>query len=252
MKTIMFSKFQKDKTVRELLELAQKLNLDGYDLCLRAGYAVNPDNVTQALPEMAALFRGNGLDIPMITGEGNLLAPDQPGVRPILAAMDKANVRLIKLGYFTFDPTKLNYLAEVDRIRRIFEGWQTLAREYNVKICYHTHSNRCMGLNASGLAHLLHGFDPACIGAYLDAGHLVVEGEDYPTAFAIVKDYLSILAVKDVLLERVEKNGHGSVKKHWVTAGNGSVDWTLFFETAKKFGYNGPVSVHCEFEVPKP
>jgi sugar phosphate isomerase/epimerase len=195
MKLILFSKMLKEKSVAELAELAVSLRFDGFDLCVRPGYAVSPENAATALPEAAALLRRQGLDVPMVTGNFDLLAPDHPTARPLLAAMDKADVRLLKLGYFTFKPPALDYLAEVDRVRRIFDAWQPLARQYGVKICYHTHSDRCMGLNAGSLMHLLAGFDPACLGAYLDPGHMVVEGEAFDTALAMVRSHLAIVAV---------------------------------------------------------
>lgn len=251
MKTILFSKMLKEKSPEELVAIAQDWGLDGYDLCVRPEYPVNPDNAATALPEVVSLFRSNGLDIPMVTGNFDLLTPDHETARPILAAMDKADVRLIKLGYFRYNPAEQSYLAEVDRVRGIFTEWEKMSREYGVKICYHTHSNKCMGLNGGAMAHLLQGFDPACIGAYIDPGHLVAEGEDFPTAIGMVRDYLSIVAVKDVLLVREEKNGHGSITRKWLTAGNGMVDWTLVFETLKNVGFDGPVSVHCEFKIEK-
>ena len=249
MKAILFSKMLKEKSITELSELAQSIGLDGYDLCVRPGYAVSPDNAATALPEAVAFMRKQGLDIPMITGNFDLLEPSHPTALPLLSAMDKAGIRLLKLGYFLFKPETLDYLKEVDRIRRIFEAWQPLARKYGVKICYHTHSDRCMGLNAGAIMHLLDGFDPACIGAYIDPGHFVVEGEAFDSALAMVRSHLAIVATKDVRLERVEKNGHGSIKSHWVPAGEGMVDWTAVFSELRGINYNGPVSIHCEFEV---
>ena len=249
MRTIMFSKMLKDRTVEQLADLAEGWGLGGYDLCVRPDYAVNPDNASEALPPAVKLFRERGLDIPMVTANFDLLEPDQPPVVPLLEAMDKADVRLLKLGYFKLNPAEDDYLGEVKRIRGIFERWCPLAEKYGVKICYHTHSNKCMGLNCASLAHLLDGFDPALIGAYIDPAHLAVEGEDIATALAMVKDWLSIVAVKDVLLTRVEKNGHGSVQRDWVFGGEGVVDWSTVFEQLGKVGYDGPISIHCEFKV---
>ena len=75
--------------------------------------------------------------------------------------MDSANVRLLKLGYFRFEPQTMDYWEQVDNVRRAFAAWEKLASIYNVKICYHTHSHYCMGLNAAALMHLLRDFDPA-------------------------------------------------------------------------------------------
>ena len=248
MQLILFTKMLKEKTVAELAELGVQWGLDGFDLCVRTGYAVNPENAAKALPEAVEYFKSKGLAVPMVTALGSLTSADDETVRPLLAAMDKADVRLLKLGYFLFEPKTLAYLDEVQRIRGLFTKWQALAKEYNVKVCYHTHSDRCMGINASGLMHLLEGFDPKYIGAYLDGAHQLIEGECFDTAAAMARDYLSMVALKDVLITRVEKNGHGAPKTDWVKAGEGMVDWTFIFETLAAEGFDGPVTIHAEFE----
>ncbi len=250
MKLIMFSKTLKEATPAELVRRAQEWGLDGYDLCVRPGYTVNPDNAAVELPRLASRCRAAGLDIPMVTGNFDLLEPEHPTAEPLLRAMDEADIRLLKLGYFRYDPRQHDYMAEVERIRAAFGRWESLARRYRVRICYHTHSDRCMGLNACGLATLLAGFDPALVGAYVDPAHLAVEGEAFATALGILRPWLSLVAVKDVLLNRVEKNGHGALQRHWVVAGAGVVDWTDVFDGLARERYDGPVSVHCEFEVP--
>ena len=250
MRLIMFSKMLKEKSPAELVALAKEWGLDGYDLCVRPGYPVSPDNAATELPRVAASFRAAGLDIPMVTGNFDLLEPEHPTAEPILKAMAKAGIHLLKLGYFHYDPRQDDYMAETERIRAAFARWERLARRHGVRICYHTHSNQCMGLNGAGLAHLLSGFDPALIGAYLDPAHLAVEGEDFATAVGMVRPWLSLVAVKDVLLTRVEKNGHGAVQRDWVVAGAGVVDWTGVFECLQRENYAGPISVHCEFQIP--
>ena len=250
MKTILFSKLFQDRSPAALVELAQSLGIQGYDLAVRAGYPVNPGNAEAELPRVAALMRQNGLDIPMITGEGDLLEPSHPTALPILRGMAKADVRLLKLGYFHFHAGQDVYSVQVERIRRAFGQWQKLAREYGVKVCYHTHSGDYMGMNCSSMLHLLSGFDPECLGAYIDAAHMVVNGEEFAFGLAMVRQYLSIVAVKDVMLTRTEKNGHGSVKVSWVPAGQGMVDWTAVFDCLKAVRYEGPMSIHCEFEAP--
>ena len=249
MQLVMFSKMLREKSVDELVEVALELGMDGYDLAVRTDYAVNPDNCSTALPDAVKRFEAAGLSIPMVTANGDLLRPDHPTAEPLLGAMDAADVRRLKLGYFKLDPTTMDYWEEVDSVRRALEGWAKLAEKHNVKVCYHTHSNRCMGLNAGMLAHLVRGFDPAHIGAYLDAGHLVAEGEEFAVAVAIVRSHLSMVAMKDFLLYRQEKAGHGSVKRDVVEAGTGMVDWSAVFEELVRIGFDGPLSIHCEFHA---
>ena len=249
MKLIAFSKHFQDKSIDELIDAAHSCAFDGYDLCVRPAHPVTPDNVGDTLVPAVRQFAAAGLSVPMVTSDISLTSPDDPTARPILAAMDAADIRLIKLGYTFFDPLTQDYWTEVDRIRRFNEGWQALAQEYNVKVCYHTHNERCMGINAAALCHLLNGFDPQYIGAYLDPTHLVLEGEEFAYALAMVKNYLALVSGKDVVKFRVEKNGHGSYGYECVLAGEGMVDWTAVFSELKRAGYAGPLSVHCEWSA---
>jgi sugar phosphate isomerase/epimerase len=251
MKLILFAKMFKDHSLEELADLACDWGIDGYDLAVRPDYPVNPDNVGTALDQAVRLFDSRGLSIPMITGNFDLLLPKSPNAEPLVAAMGQAGVGLLKLGYFKYDPATQSYWEEVDRIRRALEGWQAMGEKHGVKICYHTHANRCMGLNAGLLMHMLRGFDPRYIGAYLDTAHLTTEGEEFAVAAAVAGDHFSILSVKDMLLLRGEKNGHGSKFARTVVAGEGMVDWTAVFAELDRIGFDGPLSIHCEFEVPQ-
>ena len=60
MKLILFSKMLKEKSVEELADLAVELGIDGYDLCVRPDYPVNPDNAATALPQAARTLAQQG------------------------------------------------------------------------------------------------------------------------------------------------------------------------------------------------
>ena len=173
----------------------------------RCGPAIRSTRTTRPPPCRRPRRRWSrpGLQIGMVTGNFDLLTADHPLAEPLLAAMDSANVRLLKLGYFRFEPQTMDYWEQVDNVRRAFAAWEKLASIYNVKICYHTHSHYCMGLNAAALMHLLRDFDPAYLGAYLDPGHFAVDGEPFDFGLAMAREHLSILSVKDVLIERVAR-----------------------------------------------
>lgn len=252
MKLVMFSKSLKDLGVSQMIAKAHELGLDGYDFTVRPGYVVNPDNAAEALPKVVAEFNKEGLSVPMITARGDLVNPADADVKPLLGTMDKAGIRLLKLGYFNFKlQPSFSYWAEVDRIRKLFERWAQLGKEYNVRILYHTHSsdpgeNEYLGSNASNLMHLIKGLDPKGFGAYLDAGHLTAEGERFPYAMAIVGEYLQAVALKDTLKEW-DRNSD-CPKKRWVKAGEGHVDWNTVFAELVRHKFQGPLSIHCEYE----
>lgn len=251
-KFLVFSKHFNDLglTVEQLADAAEQVGCDGYDLAVRPGHPVHPDNAADALPAAAELMRSRGLTIGMVTGNFDLLWPDDPGAEALLAAMDAADVRLVKLGYYKFDPHQMDYWSEVDRIRDALAGWAELGATHNVAVCYHTHSNRCMGLNAGMLMHLLRGLDAAHLGAFIDSGHLMVEGEEFAVAVAMVKEYLRLVALKDLQPRIERKNGHGVLTANVVPAGTGGVDWTAVFDELVGLRYTGPISVHCEFTAP--
>ncbi len=250
MKLILFSKMLKDCSIDELADLAERLGIDGYDLAVRPGHPVHPGNVGEALPQAAATLRARGLDIPMITANTDLVDPTAAGVDPLLAAIASAGVPRVKLGYFKLDLSS-DYWAAVDDCRAKLAAWSTKAQSHGVQVVYHTHSNRCMGLNSGMLAHLLRGLDARGVGAYLDTGHLTGEGEEFAVAVAMQKEHLSAVSLKDFLLQREPVNGHGRKTRHVVEAGLGMTDFTAAFECLHAMDYTGPASIHCEFDVDK-
>jgi hypothetical protein len=54
---IVFTKLLKNKLFPELVATGQLLGLDGYDLCVRSGYLVNPESVQEGLIPVARLYR---------------------------------------------------------------------------------------------------------------------------------------------------------------------------------------------------
>ena len=248
MKLIVFSKMLSDKSVDQLADLAQELGIDGYDLAVRPGHPVNPDNVSTALPAAAQLFRDRDLDIPLLTANTDLVDPGVEAADTLLAAMADAGAPRVKLGYYKIDLNG-SYWDQVEVTRRHLEGWGELAAKHGVQVVYHTHSNRCMGLNAGMLMHLLRGLDASRVGAYLDTGHLVGEGEEFVVATKIAAEYLTCVSLKDFNLHRGEKANHGVKSRDVVEAGLGMVDWTSVFAELKALEFDGPASIHCEFET---
>jgi len=238
LKLVYFSKSFRSSDVADLIQKAHQIGVTGYDLAVRPGYAVSPDNV-ETLPAVVKELQENGLEVPMLTAPTDLLRPDDERSERILRAMDAADVRLLKIGYFHYSPTR-DYWEYVDEIRRLLKGWESLAAQHQVTVCYHTHSGNSMGLNASALAHLIHGFDPDRIGGYLDPGHLLVAGEQFQFAVSVLGDQLKIIGAKD----RDWKSGK------FVPAGAGDVDWDTVFHILGEIGFKGPVSVHAEYECP--
>lgn len=246
-----FSKTLKSLDVDDLINAGERLSLEGWDLAVRPGYTVNPDNVETALPIAARKLTAAGQPIRTVTGNFDVLWPDMPEVKSLLKGMGDAGVPLLKLGYYTINPAQQDYWQEVERIRRGFEGWQQLSREYGVKILYHTHSGSgYMGLNCAALMHLLSGFDPQNIGAYIDPGHMLINGEPFAHGLNMVKPYLAMVGLKDYKPRLRTSDAGGSLTWECVMAGQGGVTWGAVFAELAALGFSGPCSVHAEFEAP--
>ena len=246
MQFIMFTKHLEGLDVSGIIDALQSVGVDGADLCVRNGYPVNPGNIETALPAAAKQFAAAGLSIPLVTAPGDFNRPDIDYTERYYAACGEAGVKHIKLGYWHWKPG-MRYWDEVDTIRGYLDKFQALSEKTGVKTVVHNHSGRSMGLNSVAAMNLVKGFDPTHIGIFTDPGHLSVCGEPIDMALDIVSEYLSILAFKDMIRERIIKNGEVS----WTTSvrklGWGFVDWKTTLATLKAMNFNGAISMHSEY-----
>src|SRR5207247_2376134 len=143
----------------------------------------------------------------------------------------------IKLGYWGFKGG--DYWKQVDSARKDLEGFARLATRFGVKACVHTHSGGNLGVNASALMHLIHGFPPAQVGAYLDPGHLALNGEPLDMAFSISAGHLSLVAVKDSLWIPNDSPARRSAK--FLPMGQGFVDWRTMLRILHAMNYAVPL-----------
>ena len=67
----------------------------------------------------------------------------------------------------------------------------------------------------------------------------------------MARTHLAAIGLKDAILARGDRDGHGTKEHSFVLAGEGMVDWTAVFSTLASEGFDGPLSVHSEFEVPE-
>ena len=244
MKYIMFTKHLQGLEVPGIMEALKSVGVEGADLAVRPGYPVNPDNVDRDLPKVAKQFADEGLCIPLVTTPGDFTAPDMDYAERMYAGCGEAGVENIKLGYWHWSEDGPDYWELVDDVLKKMEGFSKLSEKYGPKTCIHNHSGKSMGLNSNGVMHLVKDFDPKYVGVFGDTGHLSICGEPIEMALEIVKDYLSVMAFKDLM--RVPGGRGGGV----VRMGKGFVDWKMTLKTLKKLNFDGPVSFHSEYSEP--
>ena len=244
MKSIMFTKHLQGLDVPGIMEALKSVGVEGADLCTRPGYPVTPDNVDKELPKVAKMFADEGLCIPLVTTPTSFTSADIDYVERMYAGCGEAGVDNIKLGYWHWSSDGPGYWGRVDSILKELEKFSRLSEKHGPKTCIHNHSGRSMGLNSSAAMHLVKEFDPKHVGVFADTGHLSICGEPIDMALDIVKEYLSVIAFKDLM--RLPGGRGGGV----VRMGKGFVNWKLALQTLKKLNFDGPVSFHSEYSEP--
>lgn len=250
MKIIYFSKYDQELSIEKLGEKIGKLGFDGIDLAVRPGHPVNPENVNEILPKAQSIWNSQGVEASLVSANFDFLNSNMSEAKQLYGACNEAGIKWIKIGYWKYRRNQ-NYWEEVDRIREALKGFEKLSKKYKVKTCYHTHSGSFYGSNCAGLTHLIKGFNPEYVGAYVDTGHLVLDGEKYDMGLAMIKDYLSVVGLKDALYAKDEESGEFINKPKFVPLGKGLVPWKEFFTLLVDARYNGPLSIHGEYEVKK-
>ena len=102
MKFVMFTKLLKELSTSQLADTMLDLGFDGFDLAVRPGFPVNPENVAKALPAAAKEWKARGLMVGLVTTNFDFIDPTLPEVEPLLAACAEIGCRDIKLGYWVW------------------------------------------------------------------------------------------------------------------------------------------------------
>ena len=249
MYVVLNSKFFSDLSPSRLGEKALELGYDGIDICVREGHPIHLSNVATALPEAMGIWRDQGLRCPLATAPVGFTDPTV--AETFFEACARSGVPRIKLGYWRFSEGA-DYWDLLASARQDLEEFARLSGRYGVQSCCHTHSGACLGSNCAGVMHLVQGFDPKLEGVYPDFGHMALDGEEPAMGLAMVRDYLSIVAVKDGYQAR-RKSGEGPPHAAaFAAVGRGSVDWPRSLGLLAQMGYDGDLVVHTEYEFDEP
>jgi sugar phosphate isomerase/epimerase len=239
---VYFTKLLQGLDMPGIVTFLKEAGLDGADLAVRPGYPVTPDNAVAELPRAAKRFRDEGLAIGLVTAPTNLIDPDGATARNLFEASAKAGVLAVKIGYF---PYHGNFDADLADARRRLAGFARLAERTGVRACYHTHSGANLGNNGAGLRLLLQDLDAHHVGAFVDTGHTAINGGPIRMELDLVRPWLSLLAIKDMLWEK----GPDGWRSRVVPAGEGIVRWGEVGQAVRACKFNGTVSLHGEYET---
>lgn len=244
MQLVMFSKHLQEYSIRKAGETAKGLGLEGLDLTVRPKGHVEPERVKTDLPKAVAELKEVGAAVPMITT--GIVSASDPAAKATFATAQQLGIRYLKLGYWNYKPFgKLR--DQLDEAKRQLDGVEKLAAEHKVCACLHTHSGNYLTATAAGMFLLLDGRCPDQIGAYLDPGHLTVEGGagGWRQALDLLQGHIRLIAIKDF---GWFKTGSKEWKEKLVPLNEGVVKWPEVFAALKQVGFDGPVSLHSEYQ----
>jgi sugar phosphate isomerase/epimerase len=183
----------------------------------------------------------------MITAPVTLVDPTSPDIEDYYIASAEAGVPRLKIGFWKYREGE-DYWQVLNSARKDLEEIVKLSEKYGVQTCYQIHSGPCLGSNCAGLMHLIKGFDPQYVGAYPDFGHIALDGEDWAMGLAMIRDYLSVIGIKDAYYLLQPEGQTPRYRSCFTKVGEGCVDWHRCFSLLCKMEFDGPISVHTEYK----
>jgi len=225
-----------------LARALKPLGFGGVDLTVRPGGHVKPERASADLPPFLRTLRDGGLEVPLITTA--LLSADDPTARPILETAGRDRVPFFKPGYYRY--AFVDVRKELEDAAAQLRGLAELSTRCGVQLGFHNHAGY-VGAPVWDVARIIDGLDPRWVGYYFDVRHAVVEGGDggWRAAQSLVAPRLKMIAVKDFFWEKTAKGW----QQRNCPLGEGMVPWKAFFAVLARSGFQGPVSLHMEYEI---
>ena len=238
-----FSKHLAELSWSELGRAVKDAGFDGVDLTVRPGGHVRPERAADELPGAIDAIKSHGVTVPMITTD--LTSAASPVAKPLLQAASRGGVRYFKTGYWRY--TSPDVRAQLAATADALAGLAALARDCGIELGFHNHA-AYIGAALWDISPAIDRLDAKWVGYYFDPRHAVAEGGAgaWKAATHLVLPRLKMIALKDFFWARTDKG--------WqienCPMGEGMVDWTWFGSALNEAKFNGPISLHFEYEIP--
>lgn len=243
---LLFTKLFGDKSTGEIGSTAAELGFDGIDLLIRPGCTVEPAGV-ERLPGVVSELAAHGLTVPMATTDLTDPATYPGSAEAVLASCAEAGIRLVRLGYWTYDGTE-PYADVRARAERDLDRLAGLASWSGVRLAIQLHGGT---IHSSGALTklLLDGRDPALVCAYPDPGNQAVQDgrEDWRLTFDVLEPWLACVGVKN---GGWFTDADGQWSSDWLGLSDGMVPWPDILRTLTSRGFEGPLTLHSHYERP--
>jgi sugar phosphate isomerase/epimerase len=249
MRYVLFTDNLSDLSVERACAAAREAGFDGLDLTLRPGGHVKPASAEVGLAEARRIADAAGVVIPMISTA--VTDSDSPHAEAIFAAAAHYGARLVKLGYWEYQP--FGTLAkQVDSTRAKLQRIVALGKKYHVLPCVHCHSGRLVASGGPMLYLLLKEFAPGEVGAYVDPMHMTIEGglAGWEMGLDLLAPWIALVGVKNFRWLPADRDRHGQQRWKWeyCPLADGMAPLPEFFAYLHRLKYDGVVSLHSEYK----
>lgn len=226
-----------------MAQAAAEMGFDGVDLSVRPNGHVEPGQAGEQLPKAVEALKKAGFN-PMIMTSSVLDAGNATD-RNVLEIAAKSGFRFYRMNYFHYLKDK-TIPESVDYYRERIRALAALNEKLGITGCYQNHAGGYIGASIWELFDLVNSTPNKHMGIQYDIRHATVEGGlSWPTGLKLVRDRISMLALKDFRWEKVNDK--------WRVVdcpiGEGMVDFTSFFRLIKDYGIEVPVSLHFEYPL---
>ena len=239
----LFSKHLPSMDWARMARAVKKLGFGGIDLTVRPGGHVQPERAPEDLPKAVAAIRAEGLSAPMITTA--LTSAHDPTAKPILSTAGKLSIPFFKPGYYKYSFADVR--GELQKAMNDFRSLTEVGKQSGVQCGFHNHEGY-VGAQIWDVAQTIDQLDPKWVGYYFDIRHSVAEGgvAGWKMALNLAAPRIKMIAVKDSYWEKTSK-GWRQVN---CPLGQGMVDWKAYFKALREANFQGPISLHLEYEIP--
>ncbi len=239
----LFSKHLPRLNYSELAHTVKQIGFDGVDLTVRPEGHVLPDRVADDLPRAFDTLGSAGLSVPMITT--GLVSAADPAAEPTIETAAKLGIPRFKLGYWQYRD-KESVDARLSEVQHDVADLVTLAAENSVTAGYHNHSGNYVGAAVWDIRAIIADMDEKSIGYYFDPCHATAEGGEggWKIDLRMALPRLQMVAIKDFYWEK--RSGKWDMRM--CPLGQGMVRWHEFFAILAAAKFQGPISMHAEYD----
>lgn len=211
------------------------LGVSGFELPIRPGYTVEPDNCVAELPRAVKTVAAYGQRIYSVAADPT---------ETIIAACAAAGVGLIR--YCIPIDITVGYAGSIERFRALYAGIEPALRQHDVRLGVQNHCFSYVG-SAVALMQAIDGLEHA--DAVLDLTHCAIAGEPFDVALDIAKTRTVMVNIKGVVHRNIAPSGAAEAdwELDWLPGREGILPWRKAVAHLKSIGYDGPIGLSPDY-----